>query len=90
MSVVRLMMASVLVSIGLVGVFPAPAYACSCALGGMDEYVAWSDVVFTGTLADSERVSAPGDGVPGMVILVGLAGVVVAAGLLLARARRAH
>lgn len=33
-------------------VAPSPAYACSCAMGSVEDYVKWSDAVFVATLAE--------------------------------------
>lgn len=39
---------------GLLLTAPAPAYACSCVPGGPQQYVKWSDTIFTGTLSARE------------------------------------
>ncbi len=55
----RRLLVLLLLAAGLVLVGPAPTYACSCVGGDTEDFVGWSDVVFTGTVI--ERVAASAD-----------------------------
>jgi hypothetical protein len=51
----RILIIAVLSCLGLVGVTASPAAACTCAARGTGAQVSATDVVFVGTLTDSEQ-----------------------------------
>lgn len=52
---VRRLLLVVAMTAGFTSLGGGPAWACSCAAGTPQEYVEWSDVVFTGTVAEVTR-----------------------------------
>lgn len=58
MTALRLLLAGLLGSLGLVALTPTTSFACSCAMGGPKQYAAWADAVFAGTLTEVTPPSA--------------------------------
>lgn len=52
MTALRLALAGLLAACGVVFLTPASSYACSCVSGRPQDFAAWADTVFTGTLTE--------------------------------------